>query len=318
MNLNSYRPQAYGAPASGRHYRPQASRRLCFAIALMLVAFTKPVYSASFQSLLNQKLSDQNASAIIVSARTGKILGVSHADILQKPSPPGSLIKVFTAIAYYEQHGKNFPEYHCPATLSTDPNGCWDRNGHGKAGIVEGLAHSCNVYFRQLAKQISPQVFRKILQKFDLAQNESSLDPQGIMTGKTLDWTVSPTLLLRAYCALFNGGHLFEAPGHPARHVALGEPIKKLLHQGLKLSSEKGTSLEAKRNSGQSILGKTGTSLLWQDGKVNWRETQGWWIGLYPAEKPEIAVLTFVRHGRGATHAAPLGGKIIAWFLQSR
>ena len=308
----------YGPQASGLHYGPRASRPLGLAIALVLLLFTNPVHAASFQSLLNQKLGDQNASVLIVSTRTGKILGATHADLLEKPSPPGSLIKVFTAISYYEQHGNHFPEYQCPASLSSDPNGCWDRNGHGKAGIVEGLAHSCNVYFRQLAQQISPQVFRKTLQKFDLAESESSFDPQGIMTGKTLDWTVSPTLLLRAYCALFNGGYLFQAPGHPARHVVLEEPIKTLIHQGMKLSAEKGTSLEARRMSGQAILGKTGTSLLWRDGKVNWRETQGWWIGLYPAEKPEIAVLTFVPYGRGATHAAPLGGKIISWFLQTR
>jgi cell division protein FtsI/penicillin-binding protein 2 len=303
---------------SNNVYGPQASRPLILVFALLFALAPNDVYPASFQSVLNQKLGDQNSSALIISARTGNVLGATHADRIEKPSPPGSLIKVFTAIAFYEQHGNHFPEFRCPATLSSDPNGCWDRNGHGKVGIVEGLAHSCNVYFRQLAQQISPQIFRKTLQKFDLAQVEASLDPQGIMTGKTLDWTVSPKLLLRAYCALFNGGYLFEAPDHAARHVVLEEPIKKLLHQGMKLSSDQGTSLEAKRISRQTILGKTGTSLLWKDGKVNWHDTQGWWIGLYPADKPEIAVLTFVPHGKGATHAAPLGGKIISWFLQTR
>ncbi|MCI0602780.1 hypothetical protein L0156_07175, partial [bacterium] len=257
----------------------QASR-LCILLFALFFSLAQNSFAASFQSLLDKKLGDQNSSALILSVRTGQILGTAHTHLIEKPSPPGSLIKVFTAIAYYEEHGNQFPEYHCPATLSSDPKGCWDRNGHGKAGIVEGLAFSCNVYFRQLAQKISPQVFRKTLQKFDLAESESSLDPQGIMTGKTLDWTVSPTLMLRAYCALFNGGYLFEAPGHPARHVVLEEPIRKLIHHGLQLSSEKGTSLEAKRISGQTILGKTGTSLLWRDGKVNWHETQGWWIGL--------------------------------------
>ena len=311
-------PAGYGPQASGLHYGPQASRLQSLAIALFFLFFSDCLFAASFQSVLNQKLGDQNSSVLILSTRTGKILGSTHADFLEKPSPPGSLIKVFTAIAFYEQHGNHFPEFHCPATLSSDPNGCWDRNGHGKVGIVQGLAHSCNVYFRQLAQQILPETFRKTLKEFDLAKNESSLDPQGIMTGKTLDWTVSPRLLLRAYCALFNGGYLFETPGHAARHVMLEEPIKKIIHQGMKLSSDQGTSLEAKRISGQALLGKTGTSLLWQDGKVNWRDTQGWWIGFYPADKPEIAVLTFVPHGRGATHAAPLGGKIISWFLQTR
>ncbi len=225
---------------------------------------------------------------------------------------------MFTAIAFYEEHGNHFPVLQCPPSLASDSNGCWDRNGHGKLGIVEAIAYSCNVYFRQLAQKTSPDLFQKTLREFDLAGSERIPDIQSAMTGKSLEWTVSPIMLLRAYSALFNGGYLYPYGQVPGKHIVLEDSIQKIIYQGMKLSSEQGTSLEAKKSSGQSILGKTGTSYLWNDGKVNWHDTQGWWVGLYPADKPQIAVLTFVPKGRGATHAAPLGGRVISWFLQSR
>jgi stage II sporulation protein D len=252
-------------------------------------------------------LPDPNAAFVVVSVQSGKILSEENLQILQKQYPPGSLIKVFTTIAFYEQYGNHFPVFQCPPSLASDPAGCWDRKGHGEVDITDAIAHSCNVYFRQLAEKISPETFQQTLQKFQIAQNlNQEPDIHKIMTGNTLIWTVSPMKLLQAYCSIFNST------------VPLDDKLRTILQRGLSESSEKGTSLEARKASGHALLGKTGTSLLWEDGKINWRSTQGWWIGLYPAQKPEIAVLAFVPNGRGATHAAPFGGKVIAWFLQSR
>ena len=285
---------------------------LCSSV-VSLVLFAIQIHASSLKDF-----TDPNSAVVIVSTETGNILGSANADLLNQKYPPASLMKSFTAIAFYEEHGNTFPVLHCPPSLASDPKGCWDRNGHGKVGIIEAIGYSCNVYFRQLAQRTSHEVFQQTLRKFDLPEADRTADIHSVMTGKTLDWTVSPRSLLRAYSAFFNGGYLYPDGKQEAKHLSLDEPMRKILFQGMKHAAEKGTSLEAKKSAGQLMLGKTGTSLLWTDGKVNWRETQGYWIGLYPSDKPKFAVLALVRKGRGATHAAPLGGKALSWFLKTQ
>jgi cell division protein FtsI/penicillin-binding protein 2 len=290
-----------------RHYGPPA-------LAGLLILFLTSLLQAAAPSL-----PDPHAAFVVVSVQSGKILRQQNLQTLEKPYPPGSLMKVFTTIAFYQQSGNHFPVFQCPATLASDPAGCWDRHGHGEVHITDALAHSCNVYFRQLAEKVSPETFQQTLKAFQLPEKlQQEKNIRKIMTGSTIDWTVSPMLLLRAYCSMFNGGSLYGTQNQAAGTVVLDRSLRAILQQGLTESSQKGTSLEARKISGHTLLGKTGTSLLWEDGKVSWRGTQGWWIGLYPVQKPEIAVLTFVPNGRGATDAAPLGGKVIAWFLQTK
>lgn len=293
-------------------------RNKIYCATLCSALFFNVLFTLALQAASLQDLTTSESAVLIVSTETGKILGSANGDLLDKNYPSGSLAKVFTTIAYYQNHRKNFPVLQCPATLPSDPNGCWDRKGHGQVGIVEAIGHSCNVYFTQLSKRTSPEFFRKTLKQFDLPDAKGVEDIQAVMVGKSLDWTVSPLLLLRAYSAFFNGGYLYPHGNLNAKHVLLDDPLKKIIEQGMKLSSEQGTSTEARKATGQPLLGKTGTSLLWTDGKVNWRETQGWWIGFHPAEKPKIAVLTLVRKGRGSADAAPLGGKAISWYLQNQ
>ena len=284
-----------------------------YSCVISILLFTIQIHAASLQDF-----TDSDSAIVIVSTETGKTLASANGDLLDQAYPPASLMKIFTTIAFYQDHGDKFPVLHCPPSLASDPKGCWDRNGHGKVGIVQAISYSCNVYFRQLAQRTSHEIFLQTLRKFDLPDAKQIDDLHSVMTGKTVDWRVSPLILLRAYSAFFNGGYLYPYRNQEAKHVAMDDRLRKIIHQGMKLGSEEGTSVKAKKAAGELMLGKTGTSLLWTDGKVNWRETQGYWIGLYPSDKPKFALITLVRKGRGATDAAPLGGKALSWFLKTQ
>lgn len=276
------------------------------------------------QRALNEKFGRSENSIVMVDVQSGALLAAVHAGaVYQEKHPPGSLIKLFTTVAYAAEHEGEFPNYKCPRSTSRDPDGCWDRNGHGEVGLEKAIAFSCNVYFRRLAEQVSPEVFAGILLRFGVINDRQEIlslpltAQRKLMVGNTLEWSGSPLLLLRSYCALYNGGKLWAAFSDSARNVQLpATPLLEHIRAGMRWGGESGTSALASRECGTPLLGKTGTSLLLKNGVPDWSRTQGWWIGLYPVEHPIIAVMTFVRKGRGAADAAPLGGRALAEYLR--
>ena len=293
-------------------------------VLFALIATCAGAENAYLQKALEQKFGGSGNSIAVVDVHTGNLIAAVNPDaIYLRKNPPGSLIKIFTVMAYAADHGTLFPEFHCPSTSARDPEGCWDRNGHGNVGLEKAIAFSCNVYFRQLAKRTSMDSFSDVLQYFGIisSRNEVISLPEPtqrkLMVGNTLEWSATPILILRAYCALYNGGRLWQQGGNPAREVVLPPAaLLERIRSGMRAGGESGTSLLAHRESGVSLLGKTGTSLQSDGAGVNWNHTQGWWLGLYPVDHPAIAILTFAREGRGATDAAPLGGKALAEYLK--
>jgi stage II sporulation protein D len=277
---------------------------------------------SGLQERVNKESLSSGTAVLAVNPQNGNVLASLHPEIfLERKYPPGSLVKPFTLIAFYRQHGDSFPVFQCPATLPNDPGGCWNRNGHGKVNATDAIAQSCNVYFRQLSARISPDVFAKTLSDYEIIDDPAEIlklpeeTQRKLMVGNTNDWVVSPYRMLRAYCELWNGGFLWNNSNVFGKSTLLPEPLRIILHDGLFLSSVEGTSLEASKLSGTELLGKTGTSLWYENGRTDRNSTQGWWIGLYPVDHPRIAIMTFVSGGRGATDAAPLGGKILGMYL---
>jgi stage II sporulation protein D len=283
-----------------------ASLILLLFIATSVAAEENPV----LQKLLKDRLVNCNCSVVLVDPKDDHILASLNADpILKESHPPGSLMKIFTLIAYSQTH-RTFPKFSCPPTLARDPKGCWDRNGHGQVDAQKALAYSCNVYFRQLSEQTSPEVFQRVLKQFGILTEGEQLNDQQLlrklMVGATMEFKVSPQRMLHAYTSFFNN----------ANHFSVASEVRSLIRNGLAEGAKYGTSTEARLQAGVPLLGKTGTSLLMQNGQIDYSRTQGWWIGLYPIDDPEIAIMTFVRNGRGATDAAPNGGKALAAWLE--
>ncbi len=297
-----------------------------FLIVFMIIFFLTPLSAQenpALQKLLEKRLQNCNCSAVMIDPNHGTLLASLNSNpILKEKHPPGSLMKIFTLIAYAQNHEGKFPEFHCPPSAARDSMGCWDRNGHGTVDAQKAVAFSCNVYFRQLAAQTSTETFIDVLREFGISEQSEGLNnPQLIrkaMTGTTMEWKVSPLRLLRAYSSIFNGGTLWKLADATQSRKSYVPPveIRTLIQKGLLEGSMYGTSSLARSASGVEMLGKTGTSLMIVNGKTDYSRTQGWWIGLYPADDPDIAIMTFVQNGRGASDAAPNGGRALAAWLE--
>jgi cell division protein FtsI/penicillin-binding protein 2 len=63
-----------------------------------------------------------------------------------------------------------------------------------------------------------------------------------------------------------------------------------------------------------SIAGKTGTAAALDGSKV----THAWFVGYAPADKPELAIVVFLKRGTGGANAAPLAGQIMRRYFAQK
>lgn len=97
--------------------------------------------------------------------------------------PPGSTIKPFIGLAGLEAGETNFnTTAYCPGFFQLPGRErkyrCWKRTGHGVQNLHQAIAHSCDVFFYQLANRLGIDRIEKMLSRFGFGQ-PSGLDLQG-------------------------------------------------------------------------------------------------------------------------------------------
>ena len=117
--------------------------------ALALALGAASLYDQAVVTLLHERFRRDDVSYILIETSGGRIVDQQWPDA-SRPIAMGSLVKPFTTLAYGKSHGYRYPEFVCRGSES----GCWLPSGHGKVGIVEAIAHSCNAYFDALAAQV--------------------------------------------------------------------------------------------------------------------------------------------------------------------
>jgi hypothetical protein len=193
-----------------------------------------------------------------------------HWPNARQPIPLGSLVKPFTALAYAEAHGGQYPTYVC--------NGCWYPRGHGRIGMAEAIAYSCNAYFRQLSTEVSTVGVASLAQRLGIDGPSPSASLFGLGDG----WRIAPLDLARAYL------ELAARAGQPG----VGEILR-----GLALSARTGTG----KAIGPGALAKTGTAPCEHARRM---PGDGYAIELFPADAPKSALLVQVHGVPGAQAAA--------------
>jgi cell division protein FtsI/penicillin-binding protein 2 len=233
---------------------------------------------------------------LLIDAATQRVLDVRWDDP-DRPLPVGSLIKPFTALAYAGDHQFTYPTLPCRGSS----DGCWLPAGHGRIGLTEAIAGSCNAYFRQLAERTSPESFLAMLQRFGmLIETETAIATPAEMVGLGDGLKLAPSAVVRGYIELASRA---------------GQPGVSAILQGMMASSRTGTGRAAGAALGRTdALVKTGTAPCSHSPRAS---VDGYTIIVYPADRPRV-VLLVQAHGRTGAETAASAGAILTGAVAAR
>ena len=230
---------------------------------------------------------------------------------------PGSTFKILTLAAALEEGLTNFNErFYCPGYNMVDgvKIKCWKSLGHGSQTLVEGFANSCNCVFMNLALRLGVERFYKYAKLFGIGEAtgvDLSGEAKGILMPqkyvKNVDLarmgfghaiTVSPLQLLNSVSGIVNGGKLctptiqkVDSP-NVRREIISYETSQKMNFLLEKATNKHG---DCSFVEGYNVGGKTGTAQKYDEsGKIAQGKYLSSFIGVYPANNPDYAILVFV------------------------
>ncbi|MFN3075776.1 MAG: penicillin-binding protein 2 [Alphaproteobacteria bacterium] len=134
-------------------------------------AFARGLTSAEWRELIS------NPRAPL----TNKVIAGQYA--------PGSTFKMMVALAALEG-GIITPEMrvHCPGHLSLGSTRfhCWKKGGHGSMDLIQGIMHSCDVYFYEVARRTGIDRIADMARRFGLG-TKTGLELSGERAGLVPD-----------------------------------------------------------------------------------------------------------------------------------
>ena len=231
--------------------------------------------------------------------------------------------------------------------------GCWKKQGHGPVNLLDAIRESCDTYFYKLGEMINLEDFYEFVEacgiicksNIDLYEERAGFFPTAEWYNENygkFGWTrgnllnlmigqgevlVTPLSMARFYSALANGGFLLQP--HFVDYMLCDGKKEKIQYKQNKLPIKLETieflkhSLDAAVNakgrtggmarvSGIRVGGKTGSAENYKG------DTHAWFVAIAPLPNPEITVVVFIENGgSGAADAAPIAGKIMAYYFGS-
>ena len=244
--------------------------------------------------------------------------------------PPGSVFKLVTALAALELK-KITPQtrFNCTGSFQLGPKSkpvhCWFQEGHGSINLYEAIERSCNVYFCNVAKRLSPDDIAHYAHELGLGESlklEISKIAPGLIPdstwkmarfkqpwyqGETLNMAigqgyllVTPFEVMRLTAIIAKNGRISEphlvAQDHPlltdGPRVAIQEQNLNVIKRGMLqvVESDYGTGQLA-RVDFDKLAGKTGTA------QAPPKKAHSWMTGFFPYKQPKLAFVVFVEHG---------------------
>ena len=254
------------------------------------------------QRAIRAGMAARPGAAVVVEVESGKILAAQGIETAgRRLATPGSTVKPFVLMALLNsQKLKPDEAFLCRRTLRIAGKrmDCTHPQLAAPLNAEEALAYSCNSYFAAMAGRIgAPDLaseFRRAgfdsltgLSTYEVAGAVSETQTPDDLKLQALgekDVKITPLELVAAYRAL-------------ALEHRSGEKSWEVIYRGLADSTAYGMA-HAAAPDGYAVAGKTGTANSFTSAL-----THGWFAGYAPADKPEIALVVYLEHGRGSDAA---------------
>lgn len=267
---------------------------------------------------------------------------------------PGSTFKLVTAVAAIETGVAALEDSIATGNgyAVIGGRGMHDMHGYGTITFSEAIAKSSNLAIAQTAQRLDPGIFYQYARNLGFGQ-KTWIDLPGEVEGtlkKPREWSrrsqaslsigyevdVTPLQLLTAYSALANGGVLVKPYVVSERRNIKGSVLWKASRDSIRRAIKYGTTQEllpsfvdvvetgtAKltKIDGISIAGKTGTARVILDGSYSSEVHRASFVGFFPAEDPEIAMLILLARpkvkGTSGAITTPIFKRIASRWLSS-
>jgi peptidoglycan glycosyltransferase len=302
----------------------------------ILAMVSKPDYDPNYIEEEWEKLLEDNESGTLLNRVT------------QGLYPPGSTFKIVDCIDLLQEDPDAMENYSFNCTGVFEQGGesihCYEYEVHGRVGLEESFAHSCNASFANIGvNMISSDTMSTTLKSllfnsklpYDLPYVRSAvnmpntLSTEGIMQMAIGQGTTSmtPLHLNMITSAVANGGvlmkphlvdELHDAKGRTLKvygseqyGALMSEDVASKMTQMMRAVVTEGT---ANSLSGREYeaCGKTGSAEF-----DNNKSSHAWFTGFAPAGDPEISVTVLIEgKGMGSSYAVPVAGRIFDAYFE--
>jgi stage V sporulation protein D (sporulation-specific penicillin-binding protein) len=264
---------------------------------------------------------------------------------------PGSTFKLITAAAALES-GKVTLSTRFPALDALTIGGRTIHNAedgfiagrNGTESLEDIIAYSHNVGAAEVALRIGGATLYRMVRAFGFG-DETRIGLPGENPGLVMrpdEWSattlptmafghsisITPTAMIRAYCAIANGGvlvrprivrKLADANGHivyeygtQTERRVISKRTAAILRRYLRAVVVRGTGNPAAQVLGYSTAGKTGTAQVAENGVYVPGAYIASFIGMIPAERPRFVLLVKIDKPRGAIYGSVVAAPAFA------
>jgi len=282
------------------------------AVPRIIVPASASTWDLTVGEACHRALGNAQGAVVAMDPRTGRVSAVVNPSLaLQRAWQPCSVFKIVVAIAGLSE-GVITPD-----TTFRCEKGCWMWAGHGPIDLRRALAVSCNPYFESMGERLGYSTIQRYALLLGLGETSGinltgettgivpvSVRPEAVghLSSHAEGIATSAVQLAVLLSATINGGVVFQpqvsGPGAfvPRERWRLPEGTRT---DGLAagfLGAVNEGSATAAFDPEVAVAGKTGTC-----------SQLGWFASYAPAERPELVVVVFLRHGSGHRASAVAG-----------